>query len=251
MELSFTMQTTTNYELPAEKLTELDMATLNPLDEKQAINMQLYDDGRVDMTIRELEFKDKIVIPHQIEADDSPKIVKTVIANKVASFYDKDGKLVDAVKMEIPNQLGLANTIKEMGSKYSAADINNFISTMQGYAFADDLEAYLKDAAKSGTEVLDLGNGYVTVRESLNKIDVRNMESVVLLFDKNINKLAGYRLYDQANNLLQSTLYGYNKGEIESLCAIQTIQKIHLPSGKAAKMFTQNAIEDLKISINL
>jgi hypothetical protein len=73
----------------------------------------------------------------------------------------------------------------------------------------------------------------------------------VLLYDKTINKLVGYRLYDEKDELKETTLFGYNSGLVESLCAIQTTKKLKLQSGEDVDMETTIQLTDMKIDINL
>jgi hypothetical protein len=165
------MRATTIYEIGSKRLSALELAALNPLDEMQKVNMQLFEDGRVALTIETIDFNNKIVIAHKIDPDDSPQISKTIIANGAAKFYDKNSRLMDAVKMQVPNQIELVNNIKDLGCKYTSDDINKFFTTMQGYPFIDNLEEYIKNAASNGVKVLDQGDNFVTLRAPMSNVD--------------------------------------------------------------------------------
>jgi hypothetical protein len=72
----------------------------------------------------------------------------------------------------------------------------------------------------------------------------------VLLIDKTLNKVVGTRIYDN-NQLLQTTFYGYNEGEVQSLNAIKTVQKIQLSSGNKIDMVSCSKIDDMEFNLNL
>lgn len=250
MEISFSMKTTKDFEVPSANLSDLDQSTLNPSSEKQKVKMQLFENGQLNITIEEMDFKEKIKIAHKTLLDDSPRIVKTEIIGNTVNFYDGKEKLMNTTKIDIPNHLETVKKIKELGSKFSEADIDSTIATMQGYQFVDNLEKFVRDAPANGIQVLEQGNNYVTLRMPLKNDDSRIKEEAVLLIDKRMNKLVGSRMYGANNELLQSTLFGYNKGKIQSLSAIKVEQKMRLPSGKEVNMVINTKIEDLKFSLN-
>ena len=76
-------------------------------------------------------------------------------------------------------------------------------------------------------------------------------EQTVLLIDTKRNKLLGTRIYNRNNELLQSTLFAYQKGKIEALKAISIKQLFLLPSGIKTYMKTISKIEDLKFNLNI
>ncbi len=76
-------------------------------------------------------------------------------------------------------------------------------------------------------------------------------ETAVLLVDKIRNKLLGFRIYDTSNNLLQSVLFAYNKGDIEYLKAIRVVQPFRLPSGNTINMITLYKIDNFHIELNI
>lgn len=250
MEISFTMKTTRDFEIPKTTLSDVDLSTLNPSSDKQKVQMQLFENGQLHIVIEEMDFKEKIVIPSHLLPDDSPRLKRTEIIGNTVSFYDEKEKLIKSNSIDIPNHIETVKKIKELGDKFTAADINSAIATMQGYQFIDNLKKFIKEAPAMGIQVLEQGEDYVTLRVPLKNTDARVKEESVLLIDKRMNKLVGSRIYGEKNELLQSTFYGYNHGDIQSLSAIKVEQKIMLPSGNEVNMELNTKIEDLKFSLN-
>ncbi|MDP2423295.1 MAG: hypothetical protein U1C46_09250 [Bacteroidales bacterium] len=251
MEISYDMKTIRDYETDFSILSELDLSSVNPSEEKQHVEMVLLESGQLNLTITELNFDKKINIPHEILPDDSPKIMKTEIIGNTANFYDINGKLLGSENIPIPNHRETVDKIKEIGNKFSAEDINKTIATMQGYQFIDNLEEFIRNAPANGVQVLEQGENYVSLRMSFNKIDPRIQGASVLLIDKSINKMVGTRIYDAQDNLVQSVFFGYNKGDVQSLSAIRIEQQTHLPSGSEVKMISISQIENLKFNLNI
>lgn len=84
----------------------------------------------------------------------------------------------------------------------------------------------------------------------LDNIEPVMSQESVLLIDKTLNKIVGTRIYSN-NQLLQSTFFGYNKGDVQSLNAIKTIQKIQLLSGNEIDMVSYSKIDDMEFNLNL
>lgn len=89
MEIAYEMTTSRDYDVIPVKISDLDLSTLNPSNEKQYVTMELFESGQMNITIEERDFKQKTKNPHKILPDTSPKIVKTVISGNSISFYDK------------------------------------------------------------------------------------------------------------------------------------------------------------------
>jgi hypothetical protein len=250
MDISYEITTSISYDIIAENLSDLDLSSVNPSNEKQKVTMKLLDNGQVNMTIEDLDFKQKIKISHKILPDTSSKITKTVIIGNSANFYNKSGDLLSSENIPIPNQMELVNKIKKLGNNFSEEDINETIATMQGQQFIENLDEFINNPSNN-IQVLEQGNSFITIRMSLSDIDPRMTGTTVLLVDKNKSKLVGTRIYSEENKLLQSTLYGYNKGEIKSLNAIQVKQPFLLPSGKETTIITLSKIENLTFNLNI
>ena len=255
------MTTTRDYEIAGTSVPDLDLATLNPSSEKQEIKMELFESGQLDITIEEVDFSKKIRNPHKILPDDSPKIVKTVISGNTIKFYDENGTLLGTENIPIPNHSDLVKTIKDIGKDFTPEDINDVITTMQGHHLIDNLEEFIKDleeernylkksSSGSPITIIEQGDNYVTLRMPLNNIEPAMSQESVLLIDKTLNKIVGTRIYSN-NQLLQSTFFGYNKGKVQSLNAIKTIQKIQLLSGNEIDMISYSKIDDMEFNLNL
>ncbi|PQJ76761.1 hypothetical protein [Polaribacter glomeratus] len=254
------MTTTRDYEINSTTISSLDLSVLNPSSEKQEIKMELFESGQLDITIEELDFSQKIRNPHKILLDDSPKIVKTVISGNTIKFYGANGTLLGTENIPIPNHSDLVKIIKDIGKDFSSEDINDVITTMQGHHLIDNLEEFIKDleqdnnhlqrSSGSPITIIEQGDNFVTLRMPLNNIEPAMSQESVLLIDKTLNKIVGTRIYSN-NQLLQSTFFGYNKGEVQSLNAIKTIQKIQLLSGNEIDMISYSKIDDMEFNLNL
>lgn len=251
LQVSYEITTWTDYEMPKKELSNLDMSSLNPMSDKQKITMEISKNGEVSMTIDKLDFKNNIKIPHKTPPSDIPEIVRTEIFGNTAYFYTKNKKLVNSEYIEIPNQTELVEKIKKLGNKFSAEDVNQAMATMQGQFFADNLDEFIDNAIKNGAHVIEQGDSYITLRISLKQKDQNIEQDVVLLIDRNINKVVGSRIYNAKNELLQTIYYGYNKGKVQSLKAIRVEEKTKLPSGKEVKMIISSKIEKLKFNLNI
>tara|TARA_B110000908_G_C10206165_1_gene427830 strand:- start:367 stop:1275 length:909 start_codon:yes stop_codon:yes gene_type:complete len=260
LEISYKMTTTRDYEINSASVSNLDLSTLNPSSEKQVIKMKLFESGQLDITIEEVDFNKKIRNPHKILPDDSPKIVKTVISGNTIKFYDANGKLLSTENIPIPNHSDLVKTIKDIGKDFTPEDINDVITTMQGHNLIDNLEEFIKNleeennhlqkSSGSPITIIEQGDNYVTLRMPLNNIEQAMSQESVLLIDKKLNKIVGTRIYSN-NQLLQSTFFGYNTGDIKSLNAIKTIQKIQLLSGNEIDMISYSKIDNMEFNLNL
>lgn len=260
LEISYKMTTTRDYEINSTAISSLDLSTLNPSSEKQKIKMELFESGQLDITIEEVDFSKKIKNPHKILPDDSPKIVKTVITGNTIKFYDANGKLLNTENIPIPNHSDLVKTIKDLGKDFTPEDINDVITTMQGHHLIDNLEDFIKNLEEENNHlqkstgspitIIEQGDNYVTLRMPLNNIEPAMSQESVLLIDKTLNKIVGTRIYSN-NQLLQSIFFGYNKGEVQSLNAIKTVQKIQLLSGNEIDMISYSKIDDMQFNLNL
>lgn len=250
MNISYDIYTVRDYETDFSKLSDLELSSVNPSEEKQHVEMTLLESGQMNIVISNVDFKKHINIPHKTLPDDSPKIVKTEIIGNIVKFYDINGKVLGTENIPIPNHSETVKKIKEIGAKFSAEDINNTIATMQGQQFIENLEEYIANAAQNGVEVIEQGKNHVTLRSNFSNIDPSMQGASVLLIDKSINKLVGTRIYDENDKLVQTVFYGYNRGEVQSMNAIKVEQMEQLPTGKEVKMISLSKIENLKFNLN-
>ena len=251
LDISYDVKTSQDYDVESQKLPSLDLATMNPKSEKQHIHMQLFENGQMSLTIEELDFERKINVRHKTIPDDSPKIVKTEIIGGMASFYDKKGELISKTPIDLPNQIEIVNKIKKLGNNFSSEDVNNTLAILQGQQLVDNLDELTKNASKYGVRILEQGENYITLRMSQKHIDPRIEEEVVLLIDKNINRIVGNRIYSANNKLLQTTFFGYSNDEDKVLNTIRLEQNIPLPSGKEINSITLSKIDDFKFNLNI
>lgn len=253
LKMTYEITTSIDYQMPPIELSLIDLATVNPSNQKQHIEMQLFEDGQMHMIIEELDFEKKTTVQHQILPDPFPKIVKTVIEGNTVRFYNTKGTLMGAENIPIPNNLEMAKTIKALGDQFSEEDIYDAIATMQGQQFVGNLEKFLNSGAipRNGTNIIEQGENYVTLRVPFNSIETGMEGESVLLIDKTMNKLVASRTYSIENELLQSTFLGYSQGDKKALNAIRVEEKVTLPSGEEVTQTTNSQIEMLNFSVNI
>ncbi|MCK4664108.1 MAG: hypothetical protein KAT68_14670 [Bacteroidales bacterium] len=122
---------------------------------------------------------------------------------------------------------------------------------MQGQRFIGSLEEFISNAEKDGAQIINQDERFMTMRMTLNQIDARITEEVVLLIDKKMNRLAGTRIYNSKDELLLSTLFGYGPPENPFLTAIKQESKELLPSGKEVAVESYTRIENINFKINI
>lgn len=251
MHISYQVTAQRNFDVNPATLGNLDLSEINPRNERQNVSLELLPDGQINMTIESLDWDKKTVIPHHVLPNPEPQIKKTVITHNTAYFYDKNGQLLATEHIDLPNLVKLANQIKEIGDNYTAEQINKVISTLQGQSLAAHWDEYIQNAAENNVQITDRGNGLITVSVPFGNMEPGMEETAVLLVDKIRNKLLGFRIYDTSNNLLQSVLFAYNKGDIEYLKAIRVVQPFRLPSGNTINMITLYKIDNFHIELNI
>ena len=133
-----------------ENFTDLDLAHINPSEEKQRVEMVLLPDGSVNMTIEEMDFERNIIIPHQTLPNDIPGIRKTVIIGNTISFYDINGRLKGTERVETPKQTELVEQIRELGGQYGEEEIARTVAAMQGGFFDRAIEKMIAQAQENG-----------------------------------------------------------------------------------------------------
>lgn len=249
LSLSYDITTWQWSEYDAEKLTEVDLAHLNPSEEKHHIEMVLLPDGTVNMTLEEVEFEKNINIQHQTLPNDIPSVKKTVITGNTVSRYDINGKLLSTDKAEISRQTKLAEQIREMGAQFSDKEIAQAFATMQGNVFDQNFEKWITEAEAKG-EVIAHDEQYVTLRMNLSENNTQKKGACVLLVDKNINKLVGNVSYDDEYNPILNMYYGYAKEGVQALNASRTEQLIKLPSGVKVWQITCSKYDNLILNIH-
>lgn len=251
MELSYDIETSQDYEdLPKFSLKEyslLDWAEMNPTNEKQHIKMQILENGQINLTIKELELKNKIKIKHKILENDTPKIVKTVITGKVVNFYDKKGNIIGSHSIEVENQKEIAELIKTLGEKFSNEDAYETLAKIQRYQFLGNLDKYLKKPALYNVKISEQGNNIISLRMPSQNFGLKNNTEIVFLLDKKNEKIMASRIYSD-NKILKSTYFGYDK-EKHFLSTIVNKVYMTLNSGKKIVKTSNTKIDNYKVNI--
>ena len=249
--VSYTISSTIDYNMPPYDLTEFEMSYLNPSSEKNKVVMKLFNDGSTYLEINKIHDAKEIKLPNHILPDDRPEIVKTIISGNTITTYDTKGKVRTNQSIDIPNQMEMVNKIKALGKKFTAEEISQTIATMQGHQFIDNLNDFIANATSNNIQILEQGSNYVTLRMPLNMVDPNLDQECVLLIDKSKNRLVGNRIYSSDDKLLQTTYFGYNTGDVQSLNAIKTVEKITLPSGFEIDQVSLDKIDNLKFNLNI
>lgn len=251
LNVSYTMTSTIDYNMPPYNLIEFEMSYLNPSSEKNHVLMKLYNDGSTYLEINKLYNDKEITLPNHILPDDRSEIVKTIISGNTITTYDKTGEMRTNQSIDIPNQMEMVNKIKELGRNFTAEEISQTIATMQGHQFINNLNDFITNATSNNIQILEQGSNFVTLRMPLNMVDPNLSQECVLLIDKSKNKLVGTRIYNSDDKLLETTYFGYNTGDVQSLNAIKTVEKITLPSGFEIDQISFDKIENLKFNLNI
>jgi hypothetical protein len=74
--------------------------------------------------------------------------------------------------------------------------------------------------------------------------------SNVMLIDKENNRMLANRMYDEADEITQTTFYGYAKGDVQALDAIRVEEPILIQGTTKITKVTLTKISDLSISLN-
>lgn len=252
MDISYDMVTTINYTASVMELDNLDLATVTPQNEKQHIELSIDNSGVVNMTITDLDFKKKYVVPSHIPQGDYPIVVKTIISGNTLTTYDKNNKKISSTSINMPNRMDIVEKVMQLGEKYSYDDINTAIATMQGINYIDNLEEFIANAGQNNVQVARDANNLLTLSMPMNTVDKNAKPNyrLVVLVDESRNRMVGSRIYDEKNNAIQTTYLAFSKGKNEHIKAVRTIQNIALPSGKKTKLISTSEITDFKLILN-
>jgi len=97
---------------------------------------------------------------------------------------------------------------------------------------------------------LEENETYVTIRVDLAQFEPGHTGINVMLIDKNKNRMVANRIYTEGNEILQTTYYGYAKGETGALDAIRVEEPLFLEEKIELTKVTLTKISDLNISLN-
>ncbi len=250
MELSYDVSTYEDFNATASRVTELDLAEMNPRSEKQHVEMKLLKDGQMHLVIEELDFKNKIKINHKILPDDSPKITKTEILGNIINFYDKNGAMISSTKVDLPVDQDMIKSVKNLEKVLRDKDPQTAFAAMQGQEFSNKIQDAVKNGSLSGVTVQEHGNGYLTARIPQKSMGYDSNEQNVFLIDKKLNKIVASRKYDEKNELIESTYFSYAKDKNHYLRAVKKIERIKLSSGEKVNKTIDKKFDNFKVKFN-
>ena len=248
LEVSYEKTSYMRYVADYEKLTELDMAHINPSDEKQSITMALMQDGTVNMTIEEMDFEPIIKIPHKVLPSDVPKIKRTEIIGNHVTFYDGSRNMLGSHTLEIPKNREMAEQIKQLGDRYDYNELANAFSTMQGDFFEKEMDKVISDAEARGQLIVHNEN-YATVRMNFADVKPGATGSSVMLIDRKNNKVMASTHYDEQEKITSRTLFNYAKEGPPILNSVRSEVLLEMPSGAEVVQMTTSKIENLKFNL--
>lgn len=249
--LSYDIYIYRDYEADFSALTEMELSYLNPSEEKQRIEMTLLNSGQMNVTIENIAFENTINLPHHAPQNTTLGVTKTEIFGNAVFFYDNNGRLLAHESFPAGNFNEMVELINGLREKYSVLGINRILANMQGHLYVENLNRFIENAAENGIEVMEHNDHLVTLRADFKRIDPRAEGSSVILVDRIRNRLLGVRIYDSANTLIQSVVYGYNRGERQTLNAIKVEQNQELVNGIEVKLITYIKIDNLEFSVNI
>lgn len=252
MELSYVIETSTQYISEKEKFSDIDIAIMTPKNNKEKISIKLFENGQIAMTIEKLTPQKEIKIPHKTGSDNSNQLYKTIIENNRASFYSKSGELLNSINMELPDHSETANRLLELkDSCYSEEKLNQAIAKLQGGRFTENLENYVKNAQNNGAQIMEENERLITIRLSAGQLEPGLTDEIVVLIDKKLNRAGGTRIYNESGELLSNTLFGYGPPEKPFLTAIKQQVKETLPSGNDVTVESLSKIDNIKFKLNI
>ena len=252
LEVSYVIETTTHFLTGQERFSDIDVASMTPKKEKQKVKLKLYENGQISMVIMQKPLKNPIKIPHKTKGSPVDEVFKTVIENNIAGFYNKKGELLFSHAMEITDHSETVNQLMESCDNYcTQEDIGRAVARLQGGQLIDNIEQFMSKARRNGARIVKEDEQFVTMRMSLNQMDIRSTDEVVLMIDKEQNRTAGSKIYNQKDELVLSTLYGYGPPEKPFLTAIKQQSKETLPSGRKVIVEEYSKIDKIKYKANI
>lgn len=252
LKVSYVIETITHFLPGQESFSDIDIASMTPKKEKQKVELKLYKNGQISMVIVQKPLNNPIKIPHKTKGSTVDEISKTVIENNIAGFYNKKGELLFSHPMEITDHTETVNQLMESCDNYcTQEDIGRAVARLQGGQLIDNIEQFMSNARRNGARIVKEDKKFVTMRMSLNQIDYGSTDEVVLMIDKEQNRTAGSKVYNQKGELVLSTLFGYGPHEKPFLTAIKQQSKETLPSGKDVIVEEYSKIDNIKYKANI
>lgn len=258
LNLSWESAISTDYTGDFASLDDFSMSSLNPSDEKQKIAFVLFESGEVELTIEHLSQNEGIKIPHQDLADDRPPVKKTVIFGGMISLYDGGGSLIASEPMDKLDYSKLLADIKKIKQENKPEEIAKVLKDFQSKFFGNNLANFLDQIRGSNPivrqmeefQIVEENENFVTIRVDLKVFEPGLFGSNVMLIDKENNRMLANRMYDEADEITQTTFYGYAKGDVQALDAIRVEEPILIQGTTKITKVTLTKISDLSISLN-
>lgn len=258
LQVSWESVISTDYQGDLGSLNENSLSALNPFEEKQRVEFVLHETGEAELTIHHLSENEGIKIPHEDLPDDRPPVKKTVIYGGEISWYDGSGALLGSEPMQRLDYSTWITEIKKIKDTNSKEDINRTLRNFQSQFFKANLENFLEDLKASNPivremeefQILEENETYVAIRVDMAQFEPGQNGINVMLIDKNKNRMVANRMYTEGDEILQTTYYGYAKGETEALDAIRVEEPLLLEEPVEVTKVTLTKISELNISIN-
>jgi hypothetical protein len=99
-------------------------------------------------------------------------------------------------------------------------------------------------------QIFEENDASVTFSIDLSQIEQGQYGKSLLVIDKIKNRLIADRTFDDFNQVVQTTYYGYTSGELEILDAIRTELPIRIGSDNVISMVTCTKISDFSLNLN-
>lgn len=258
LQVSWESVISTDYQGDLGALNENSLSALNPFEEKQRVEFVLHETGEAQLTIEHLAKNEGIKIPHEDLPDDRSPVKKTVIYGGEISWYDGSGALIGSESMDRLDYSAWISDIKQIKDTNSKEDINRALRNFQSQFFKANLENFLEEIKASNPivreieefQILEENDTYVTISLDMAQFEPGQTGINVMLIDKNKNRMVANRIYTEGDEILQTTYYGYAKGETETLDAIRVEEPLILEDQIELTKVTLTKISDLNISIN-
>jgi len=245
--VSYEITTYQRYECDFEELTELDLAHLNPSEEKQRIEMYLMPDGTVNMVIEELDFERTINIPHEIAPCDLPKIKRTEIIGNSVTFYDGNRKMLGSHPFQSIKNEAWADQMSRFDNRLVSEQPAKSFAILQSCVFGYSIEEMIEDAQVKG-QFIAHDEHFVTVRTNLSETRQGATTARVVIVDKSINKVVASVTYNENEKVISRMYFGYQNDDIPLLRATVSETLLEMPSGAEAWQITTSLLENYKFN---
>ncbi|MCL2073747.1 MAG: hypothetical protein FWH18_07495 [Marinilabiliaceae bacterium] len=245
LSLSYEMTTYQIYYYDFDELTEIDLAHLNPSEEKQRVEVYIMPDGTINMAIEEMDFERKINIPHEIEPSDVPQTKRTEIIGNTVTFYDGSRRMLATENFQSEKMVEWAEQIKQSSNQDAAQKYANLQSNIWGQTIENTIEE-----ARTRGMFVEYDDQIVSVRQNLCDIMHQATGAIVTIIDRNINKMVAYTIYDENEKITSTMFFGYETEGAHLMNATRTETVLEMPSGAEVLQITSTKIENYIFNLN-